>query len=58
MGTPRRAYKTKISNDRREATGRGPTPEASQEAAEKRWVAEQAAEKDASSLEGSHRRKE
>ncbi len=31
-----RAYKTKISDGRREAIGRGPTPEASQEATERR----------------------
>jgi hypothetical protein len=32
-----RAYKTKISYGHRAAIGRGPTPEASQEAAERRW---------------------
>jgi hypothetical protein len=41
----RRAYKTKVSDGCHEAIARGPTPEASEEAAKKRWVAEQAAEK-------------
>jgi hypothetical protein len=36
----RRAYQTKIFDERREIFGRGPTPEASQEDAERRWVAE------------------
>ena len=40
----RHAYETKVFNSRYEAIGRGPTPEASQKAAEKRWI-EQAAEK-------------
>ena len=35
-----RAYQTKIFDEHREVLGRGPTPEASQEAAERRWVAE------------------
>ena len=35
-----RAYETKIFDDRREVLGRGPTPEASREAAEGRWLAE------------------
>src|SRR5262245_47919088 len=34
----RRAYQTKISNSRREVTGRGSSPEASQQAAERQWV--------------------
>jgi len=34
----RRAYQTKIVDKRREAIGRGPTPEKSQEAALRRWV--------------------
>jgi hypothetical protein len=36
----RRAYQTRIFDKDREVFGRGPTPEASQEAAEQRWVAE------------------
>jgi hypothetical protein len=36
----KRAYETKIFDERREVCGRGPTPEASQEAAELQWVAE------------------
>jgi hypothetical protein len=36
----RRAYQTKIFAERREVFGRGPTPETSQEDAERRWVAE------------------
>ena len=36
----RRAYETKIWDRHREAVGRGPTPQAAQEAAEKQWVAE------------------
>ena len=36
-----RAYETKIWDGRREAFGRGPTPEASREAAERLWVEEQ-----------------
>jgi hypothetical protein len=36
----RRAYETKIFDEHREAFGRGPTPEASKEAAERRWVEE------------------
>jgi hypothetical protein len=35
-----RAYQTKIWDRHREAVGRGPTPQAAQEAAEKQWVAE------------------
>jgi hypothetical protein len=35
-----RAYETKIRDARHEAIGRGATPEASQEAAERRWVKE------------------
>ena len=35
-----RAYHTKIFDEHREVFGRGPTPEASQEAAERRWVAQ------------------
>ena len=42
----RHAYETKISGGRHEAVGRGPTPRESQEAAERRWVAEQSAEKE------------
>jgi len=34
----RRAYITKIWDEHREAIGRGPSPKASQEAAEKQWV--------------------
>jgi hypothetical protein len=34
----RRAYQTRVFDERREAVGRGPTPEASREAAERRWV--------------------
>ena len=41
----RHAYETKVFNNRHEANGRGPTPEASQKAAEKRWI-EQAAKKE------------
>jgi hypothetical protein len=41
----RRAYKTKVSDGCHEAIGRGPTPEAYEEAAKKRWVEVQAAEK-------------
>ena len=41
-----RAYKTKVSAGSHEATGRGRTPEASQDAAEKRWSADQDAKKD------------
>jgi len=33
-----RAYQTKISDKGREVVGRGPDPEASKEAARKRWV--------------------
>jgi hypothetical protein len=36
----RRAYETKIQGERHEAIGRGATPEAAQEAAERRWVKE------------------
>jgi hypothetical protein len=36
----RRAYRTKVSGGSREAIGRGPTPEASQKAAEELWIAE------------------
>ena len=36
----RRAYETKIWDRHREAVGRGPTPQASQEAAERQWLAE------------------
>jgi hypothetical protein len=36
----RRAYETRILDDNREAFGRGPTPESSQTAAERRWIAE------------------
>jgi hypothetical protein len=36
----KRAYETKIFDERREVCGRGQTPEASQEAAERQWVAE------------------
>jgi hypothetical protein len=35
-----RAYQTKIWDRHREAVGRGPTPQAAQEAAEKQWLAE------------------
>src|SRR6476661_6996235 len=35
-----RAYETKIFDERREVLGRGPTPEASREAAERRWLAD------------------
>ena len=35
-----RAYQTKIFDGRREVFGRGPTPEASQGAAERLWVTE------------------
>ena len=35
-----------ISDGRHEAVGRGPTPRETQEAAERRWVAEQSAEKE------------
>ena len=35
-----RAYRTKIWDQDRKAVGRGPTPEAAQEAAERVWVAE------------------
>ena len=41
----RHAYETKVFKNRHEAIGRGPTPEASQKVAEKRWLAEQSAEK-------------
>jgi hypothetical protein len=33
----RRAYETKIRYERQEAIGRGPTPEASKESAERGW---------------------
>ena len=36
----RHAYQTKISDSRGEVIGRGPTPEASRDAAEWRWVKE------------------
>ena len=35
-----RAYEVKIWDGHREIVGRGPTPEAAQEAAERRWIAE------------------
>ena len=35
-----RAFQAKIWDGHREAVGRGPTPEAAQEAAESQWVAE------------------
>jgi hypothetical protein len=35
-----RAYETKIFDGHREVVGRGPTPEASQKTAERRWVSE------------------
>jgi hypothetical protein len=34
----RRAYQTKINDKHREAIGRGPSPEKSQQAALRRWV--------------------
>ena len=37
----RRAFETKIWDGQREVIARGPTREASQEAAERRWVEEQ-----------------
>jgi len=37
----RRAYVTKIWDEHRAAVGRGPTPEASKQAAEQKWVEEQ-----------------
>jgi hypothetical protein len=43
----RHAYETKVFRNRQEAIGRGPTPEAFQKAAEKRWLVEQSAEKNA-----------
>jgi hypothetical protein len=43
----RHAYETKVFKNRHEAIGRGPTPEASQKAAEKRWLVEQSAGKNA-----------
>ena len=43
----RHAYETKVFKNRHEAIGRGATPEASQKAAEKRWLVEQSAEKNA-----------
>ena len=39
-----RAYETKIRDARREVYGRGPTREASVEAAERRWIAETTSE--------------
>jgi hypothetical protein len=36
----RRAYETKIWDRHREAVGRGPTPQAAQEVAERQWLAE------------------
>jgi hypothetical protein len=42
----RHAYETKVFKSRHEAIGRGPTPETSLEAAEKRWIADQAAKKE------------
>ena len=36
----KRAYQTKISDGHNEAIGRGSTPEAAIEAAERNWVAE------------------
>ena len=41
-----RAYETKILSSRYQAVGRGPTPKASQKAAEKRWLAAQSPEKE------------
>ena len=41
----RHAYETKVVSSRYEDIGRGPTPEASREAALKRWI-EQAATKE------------
>jgi hypothetical protein len=35
-----RAFESRIFDEHHEAVGRGPTPEASREAAEKRWVEE------------------
>jgi len=35
-----RAYETRIFDQHRKVIGRGPTPEASEEAAERRWVTE------------------
>jgi len=35
-----RAYETQIRDERHKAIGRGATPEASQEAAQRRWVKE------------------
>jgi hypothetical protein len=43
-----RAYETRMADGRREVIGRGPTPEASQEAAQRRWnVGEPAADNSA-----------
>jgi hypothetical protein len=42
----RHAYETKVFNNRDEATGRGPTSDAFQKPAEKRWLAAQSAEKE------------
>jgi hypothetical protein len=39
----RRAYETKILDERHEAIGRGATPQASEEAAERQWVQEKTA---------------
>jgi hypothetical protein len=44
----KRAYETKISDGHLQAIGRGSTPEAAQETAERNWVAETQVEYEAS----------
>jgi hypothetical protein len=44
----KRAYRTKISDGHLQAIGRGSTPEAAQETAERNWVAEAQREYEAS----------
>ena len=44
----KRAYETKISDGHLQAIGRGSTPEAAQETAERNWVAETQREYEAS----------
>jgi hypothetical protein len=47
-----RAYETKVLEGHREVTGRGPTPEASQQAAQDRWGSEQITHTAISNAEG------
>ena len=41
-----RAFQTRVFDERHEAFGRGPTPEASRDAAMRRWVEVHGADKD------------